>query len=121
MFKNVTLVLVSMFVLASTAMADDDLLSELASSKGANINDATVEIEDISMDLDVDELAKNADGEEADAIEACFRRFGYRSWGWGYGYRCFRPYYSCYTYYRPYFCRPIYNYCAPIVSYWGCY
>ena len=47
-------------------MADDDLLSELASTKGANIADATVEIEDIDMNFDVDELAKNADGEETD-------------------------------------------------------
>lgn len=119
MFKKVTLVLVSAFFLASTAMADEDLLSELASSKGANIADATVEIEEIGMDFDVDELATNADGVETDAMEACFRRFGYRSWG--HSYNCFRPYYSCYSYYRPYFCQPIYNYCAPIVSYWGCY
>lgn len=126
MFKRITLVLASLVLLGSSALASDDLLSELASTKGANISDATVEVEDFDLNIDVDALAENADGEETDAIEACFRRFGYRGWGrgyrsWGYGYRCFRPYYSCYSYYRPYFCRPIYNYCAPIANYWGCY
>lgn len=124
MLKKVTLVLVSLVVMASTATAGDDLFSELASSNGVNITDAQVEIEEVGLDLDVDELAKDADGEEEDAIEACFRRFGYRSWGhrfgygYGYGYRsCFRTYYNNYSCYS----RPIYNYCAPVVSYWGCY
>lgn len=120
MFKTVTLVLVSLVVMASTATAGDDLMSELASSNGVNITDAAVEIDEVGFDFDVDELAKDADGEESDAIEACFRRFGYRSWGHGYGYgyrSCYRSYYNCYSCYS----RPIYNYCAPVVRYWGCY
>lgn len=123
MFKKVTLVLVSLVVMASTATAGDDLFNELASSNGVNITDAAVEIDEVGLDLDVDELAKDADGEEDDAIEACFRRFGYRSWGngCGYGYRsCYRTYRNYYNNYSCY-CRPIYNYCAPVVSYWGCY
>ena len=118
MFKNVSLVLVSLVVCASSALADDDLLNELAASKGANIVDSAVEVDDLdNLDFDVDQLAENANGEE-DAVEACFRRFGYRSWGWGY--RCYRPYrayYGCYNYYS----RPIYNYCRPYVNYWGCF
>ncbi len=120
MFKKVTLTIVSLFVLASTVTADDDLLNELASTKGANIADSSIEIEEVGLDIDVDSLSENADGEE-DAVEACFRRFGYRSWGHSYGYRCFRPYYNCYNVYRPYICQPVYNYCRPIVSYWGCF
>lgn len=129
MLKKITLVMFSVFMLAATnAMADDDLLNELASGNGPDIADASVEVEDFSLDIDVDELAADADGEE-DAVEACFRRFGYRSWGfrsygYGYGYNCYRPAYS-YSYYRPLLCQPVYHtysYCAPIVShYWGCY
>ena len=124
MFKRVTLVIVSMLVLTSATMADDDLLNELANSKGTNIADASIEVEDFNLDVDVDALAENA-GSDEDAVEACFRRFGYRRWGcygYSYGYRCFRPVYNCYTVYRPYFCRPIYHhYYRPFVSYWGCY
>ena len=126
MLKKVTLVMFSVFMLAaSNAMADDDLLNELANGQAQNISDASVEIEDFDLNVDVDALAENA-GSENDAVEACFRRFGYRSWGHGYGYRCFRPVYRCYNYYRPLICRPIYHsyhtYCAPVVThYWGCY
>jgi len=118
MFKKVFVVLASLFVLTSTVMADDDLLSELASNKGANIVDSQVEVEEIGLDLDVDQLAENAEGEE-DAVEACFRRFGYRSFGWGYRYA--RPYYSCYSRCYNHFYTPVYNYCRPAISYWGCY
>ena len=126
MLKKITFVLVSMITLASTAAASDDLFNELANNKGANIADASVELEDIEFDIDVDALAENAEGEdETDAVEACFRRFGYRSWGRSYGYRCFRPVYHSYSYYRPLLCQPVYrtySYCAPIVThYWGCY
>ena len=121
MFKKVTLTIVSLFVLVSAATADDDLLNELASTKGANIADSSIEIDEVGIDIDVDSLSENADGEEDDAVEACFRRFGYRSWGHSYGYRCFRPYYNCYNVYRPYVCQPVYNYCRPIINYWGCY
>lgn len=114
MLKKVMIVLASLVATTSTAMANDDLLSELASNQGVNIVDATIDIEDIGLDVDVDQLAENADGEE-EAVEACFRRFGYRSWGWGY--RTFRPYYGCYSHYY----RPVYNYCRPAFQYWGCF
>lgn len=123
MFKKVILALVPVAMLASNAVANDDLLNELANTKGSNIADASIEVDEIEFDVDVDALAEKA-GEE-DAVEACFRRFGYRSWGYGYGYHCFRPVYNCYTYYRPLLCRPIYRtytYCAPVIThYWGCY
>jgi hypothetical protein len=130
MFKKMILALVPVVMLASNVLADDDLLSELANTKGGNIADASIEVDEFQFDVDVDALADNA-GEETgeDAVEACFRRFGYRSWGYRHGYNCFRPVYNCYTYYRPLLCRPIYHtyrytysYCAPVVShYWGCY
>lgn len=117
MFKKVSFVLVSLVLMTSAATANDDLLNELASSNGADIVDAAVEVEDFDLDIDVDTLAQNADGEDVDAVEACFRRFGYRSWGWNYGHRCYRPYYRTYSYYSA----PIYNYCRPVVNYWGCW
>jgi hypothetical protein len=133
MFKNVILALVPLVMLGSQAMASDDLLNELANSKGENIADASIEVEEFDLDLDVDELAESAGTESEDAIEACFRRFGfgggygygrrgYGYGGWGYGYR---PIYNHYRCYRPLFCGPIYrtyhSYCAPYVNYWGCY
>lgn len=118
MFKKVLFVLASLVVATSTAVADDDLLTELANNKGADIVDSQAVVEDINLDLDMNELTENAQGEE-DAVEACFRRFGYRSFGWGY--RSFRPYYSRYCAPAYSFCRPAFNYCRPAFSYWGCY
>lgn len=123
MLKKITLILVSSILMISTASANDDLLSELANGKGVNVTDASVEVEDFDLDVDVDELAENASDDDDDAMEACFRRFGYRSWGYNYG--CYRPVYRSYSYYRPLLCQPVYHsysYCAPIIShYWGCY
>jgi hypothetical protein len=114
-----------MVLAISTVHADDAVDLNLS-----NINDAAIEIEEPGVgDLDVDALADKADGKDSgDAIEACFRRFGYNYGGWGYGYRCYRPYYSYRVCYPTYYCyRPVYYYnsCYPVVtyyrSYWGCY
>jgi hypothetical protein len=109
--------------------AADDLLSLDASS----INDASISIEENSLDIDVEGLAKDASGEKSDkAIEACFRRFGYgcgynygcynHCYGYGYHYGCYNP---CYYTYRPCFYRPVcqVSYVTyPVYSYyWGCY
>ena len=124
MLKNVMLALVPLTMLASSVKADDDLSIDVAS-----IADADVSIVEADLDIDVDQLTADAGTEDGDdAIEACFRRFGYRHRGYrGHcGYRS----YGCYNY-----CRPLYSYrticyappvyrcvVAPIYSYyWGCH
>ena len=132
--KNFALAFVSMFVVAGAAKADD-LMDDLAGMDLATINDSAASVEEFDLDsLDVDQLAAEA-GDETDAIETCFRRFGYRRGGWGgwgrgwggcYGYG-YRSFHSCYSYHRPvYHCyRPVirtcYTHCAPVISYWGCF
>jgi hypothetical protein len=136
MFKSITLAMAAMLFAVGSVKADD-LMKDLENMDLASISDASAEIEEFDLDgLDVDQLAENA-GEETDAIEACFRRFGYRRCGWGgyrnyCGYRTYRTYRHCYNYgcgygYSPYHCyRPIvhhcYSQCLPVITnYWGCY
>jgi hypothetical protein len=132
MLKKFVLALMPLAMLASTVKADDQLTVDATS-----ISDASVEIVLNDLDIDVDALSADA-GEEnedgVDAIEACFRRFGYSRRGWGGhygGYRGYRGYrYNTYSSYycRPTYCyrplcysAPVYNYCAPVYrSYWGC-
>ncbi len=121
MFKKVTLILISTLALASAANASDDLFEELANKKAnvENIADAPAEIEDMDLDIDVDDLSDNADGDDEEAMEACFRRFGYRSWGRGWNhYRSYGYSYSCY---RPLYCAPVYRTHYAPTYYWGCY
>ena len=122
MMKRIILALVPMALLATTVRADDTLFDVSA----ATITDASIEIEEGGLgDLDMDQLAADADGGESeDAIEACFRRFGYgyRYGGWGYRH-CYRPVYR--YYYPSYYCyRPVYRCVYPVTiyrHYWGCY
>jgi hypothetical protein len=127
MLKNVMLALVPLTMLATSVHADDELNIDVAS-----ITDSEVEIVEVDLEIDVDQLSADAGTESGeDAIEACFRRFGYRcgyrSWGCGYGH----GYYNrCYSY-----CRPLYSYrticyappvyrcvATPIYHYyWGCH
>ena len=121
MLKKMVFAMVPVMLLATVAMAEDDLLSDLDVN---SIQDAEISIDEAAFDIDVDKLAENADGDEA--IEACFRRFGYsgfghRYWGGCYNY-CYRPCFN--VCYRTYYCyRPVvYHTCAPIYRlYWGCY
>lgn len=125
MLKNLMLALVPLTLLASSAKADDELTVDVAS-----ITDADVSIVETDLDIDVDQLSADAGVAEQndDAIEACFRRFGYRYRGWG---GCYRGCYNyCYNH-----CRPLYSYrticyappvyrcvVTPIYHYyWGCY
>ena len=120
MLKKVIFAMAPMVLMVSTLSADEFNL-DLAS-----INDAKIEIEDVNLDnLDVEQLASEAGEDSEDAIEACFRRFGY-------GYRCgygFNYYRGCYNYCYPtyYYCyRPVYHYytyrVVPVLRhYWGCY
>ncbi|MEQ8847775.1 hypothetical protein [Botrimarina sp.] len=130
MLKQVTFLFATMVLVSGSAKAGD-LMDELSTASVDSIASADIAIEEFDLDgVDVDGLSAEA-GEETDAIEACFRRFGgYRSCGWrgwggysGYGYRSFG---HCYNYCQPYYChRPIvrcYSYCAPVIThYWGCY
>ena len=135
LLKNVVFAVVAVLAVSGSAFADD-LMSELQSTDLASINDAGAELEEMDLNsLDVDQMAEEA-GEESDAVEACFRRFGgYHSGGWNnwcgynnYNYGCY-SHYTTYSYnycYRPLYCyRPVvscYTTCLPVVtSYWGCY
>lgn len=129
MLKKVLFAVVPVLLVASSAIADD-FLGEVASLKADSIQDAAIAIENVNLDgLDVDALADNAGGKSSDeAIEACFRRFGWGGYGgygcynYNYSYNyCYRP---CYTYYQPFYCyRPVTYYsCYPVyTNYWGCY
>lgn len=125
MLKNLMLALVPLTMLASSVKADDDLNIDVAS-----IADADVEIVEADLDIDVDQLSAEAGTQNGDnAIEACFRRFGYSYRGYGRGY-----YNSCYNHCYNY-CRPLYSYrticyappvyrcvVTPIYHYyWGCH
>jgi len=121
MLKKFAFALIPVALLAVNVNAGDDLNIDAAS-----ITDADVAIVDDMLDIDVDDLTGDMDEQQEDAIEACFRRYGYsyRSWGHSHYFR------SCYSY-----CRPMYTYhtirhCAPVMHtcfrpvytyYWGCH
>ena len=138
MFKKLMMAVVPMLLAACSVQADDLVNDDGAgiSIDVASISDASVEIVEAGLDVDVDQLAANAGkAEKTDAVEACFRRCGYQSCGWGgnYGcwnscynncysnYSCYQPYYS----YTSYCCvRPVYyttTVCQPLYQHWGCY
>jgi hypothetical protein len=128
MLKKMLFALVPMMLIAVTVRAEDDLLADLSVN---DVQDAAIAIEEPGLDADVDSLLADADSATGDdAVEACFRSFGYRSYGYGGGYgyghsyhNCYRPCYTpCYSTYYVY--RPVtyYHYCAPVyTSYWGCW
>ena len=120
MLKKFVLALMPLALLATTSRADD------LSIDASTIADADVEIVTNDLDIDVDALSADAGKDAESAIEACFRRFGYRGYrgfrGFGYrhwhGYNYGRPLYS----YRSFCYPPIYHVCRPIYNcYWGCY
>jgi hypothetical protein len=138
MFKKLMMAVVPMLMAACSVQADDVSADSGASIEVdvASISDASVEIVEAGLDVDVDQLAANpGKAEKTDAVEACFRRCGYQSCGWGgnYGcwnscynncysnYSCYQPYYS----YTSYCCvRPVYcttTVCQPLYQCWGCY
>lgn len=138
MFKSLMFAVVPMMMFACSVKADDAIASSDAelTIDVASISDASVEIVEAGLDVDVEQLAADAGkGEKTDAVEACFRRCGYSSHGWGgynncwnscysscyHNYSCYQPYYS----YTSYVCaRPVYYttaICQPICHYWGCY
>jgi hypothetical protein len=126
---------VPMTLLMAGVRADDaELTIDVAS-----ITDADAAVVEAGTDVDVEQLTADAgkeqgleSGKAENAIEACFRSFGY---GGGYrGYHnwggCYNSCYSSYSCYQPcyssfYYVRPVYHcayVAAPICSYyWGCY
>ncbi len=123
--KTLLFAVVPVLMISSATFAADDFLSEVADLDVSSIVDADNMIEDASLaGLDIDELASNASTKSEDAIEACFRSFGYgggcgyRNYGCNYGYSNYGCYNSCYNYnycQPSYYCyRPCYTYCQPI-------
>jgi hypothetical protein len=133
MLKKFIFAVAPMMLVASSVMADDSLLSRVASMDldGAMSAPTAVEDADELGQADVDALLGDEDDSGEEAIAACFRRIGYgyghrgyRSYG-HYGYRsfynCYRPYRHCYTPVYSY-CRQVYHSYAPVYnSYWGCW
>lgn len=127
MLKKFLFAVAPMMLFASSVMADDSLLAKVAKMDLDTAQQATVEFEADDDNLgqaDVDALLGEDDASGEDAIAACFRRIG---WGYGfrrhcgyrsfYSYRCYRPYYSCYSYYRP----VVHTYTPIYTGYWGCW
>ena len=138
MFKKLMMAVVPMLMAACSVQADDVTSDSGASIEidVASISDASVEIVEAALDVDVDQLAANAGkAEKTDAVEACFRRCGYQSCGWGGNYgcwnSCYNNCYSNYSCYQPYYShtsyccvRPVYyttTVCQPLYQHWGCY
>ena len=130
MLKKFMFAMVPMIMLAGSAVGEDDLLAKVANMDADAIGNASAEVQEFDLgDVDVDGLLDEGDGEEEDAIAACFRRIRY---GYGFGHRHYsynwhRPVYTShytYSYYRPLYCyQPVrYTYYTPIyTNYWGCY
>ncbi len=128
MLKKFLLAIVPMALMAATVFAEEDVLKDVANLKVSSITDAQISVEDPTANLDIDSLAANAGTDKkTDAIEACFRRFGYGGYSnygcYNYGYSnfCYQPAYT-YSYYcyQPYYVayRPVYTY---YTNYWGCW
>lgn len=125
MLKNLIFALVPLTMLATSANADDELTIDVTS-----ITDADVTIVEADLDIDVDQLSADAGtADSEDAIEACFRRFGYscRRWSCGYRHSCFN---RCYNYCRPFYSYRTICYSPPVYRcvvtpvyhyYWGCH
>ena len=123
MLKKLMLALMPLTLLTSAVNADDGLNIDVSS-----IADADVNILENDLDIDVDALSADVGENSENAIEACFRRFGYRHRSWGHCH--YRHFNRCHSY-----CRPLYSYrticysppvyrcvVTPIYHYyWGCH
>jgi len=129
-FKKLSLVVVALVLMAGSAMADDSITA--ADLDVASINDADNTVVEANFDVDVDALSGKTSEKGEQAIEACFRRFGWGGYcGYNYNYCYSSCYYPCYSYnycYQP--CYHTYYVYRPVcytsfVSYplyhWGCY
>ncbi|NND96075.1 MAG: hypothetical protein HKN47_01960 [Pirellulaceae bacterium] len=131
MLKRILFAVAPMMLIASSVMANDDLLSKIAKMDTTDIKDSIAAVDEIDElgQADVDALLGDIDEESSeDAVAACFRRIGY-----GYGHRSYRSYHCgfhynwCspvrYTCYPTYHYRPVHYRCyTPVyTSYWGCW
>ncbi len=132
--KKILTATLPLLLLTSVSANDTELDIDVAS-----ITDADVEVVETDITADVDQLTADAGKDsDTDAVEACFRRFGYRHGGWHHGYYGHRfygggynSYYSNWNYCTPYYgyssccVQPVYHYsCVSVPTYscyWGCY
>ncbi|TWT78934.1 hypothetical protein CA13_03310 [Planctomycetes bacterium CA13] len=131
MLNRILFAVAPMILVASSVVAEDNLLSKIANM---DLNDSIASVTDSDNlgQADVDSLLN--EGEEAsgeEAIAACFRRigYGYRHGGYRSYHSYYRPCYNTYSYgysssyyprYRSY--TPCYSYYTPVyTSYWGCW
>ena len=128
MLKKFSLVIALVAVMSVRVMADDSI--EVGAIDVASISDADNTVVEANLDVDVDALTGKTNDKGEQAVEACFRRFG---WGGCYNY-CYSPcysysYYPCYSYcYQPcYYSYYVYqpvcytSYCHYPLYHWGCY
>jgi hypothetical protein len=133
MLKRFLFAVAPMMLVAGSVMADDSLLSKVASMDLNDTKIAAAEVADLD-DLgqtDVDALlGDDEDASSEEAVAACFGRIG-----WGYRYRshyrsCYRPFYRSYSYCNNYSYYPSYQHYTPVTyscytpiyrSYWGCW
>lgn len=132
MLKRILFAVAPMMLVAGSVMADDSLLSKVASMDLNNTKLAAAEVADVDDfgQSDVDALLGDAEENGEEAIAASFRRIG-----WGYGYRssyrsCYRPSYRSYNYCHNYNYYPSFRCYTPVTyscytpiyrSYWGCW
>ncbi|MCI0359804.1 MAG: hypothetical protein L0211_15110 [Planctomycetaceae bacterium] len=131
MFKKLSLMVVALVLMAGSVMAGDAITA--ADLDVASISDADNTVVEANLDVDVDALTGKTSDKGEQAVEACFRRFGWGGCYGGYNY-CYSPCYSycyypsysyCYQpcYYNYYVYRPCYtySYCSYPLYHWGCY
>ena len=135
MLKKILFAVAPMMLVATTVMADDDLMSKIAKMDTTDVkeNIAAVEEADDLGQADVDALLGDTDDESAeDAVAACFRRYGggyssssYRTYNYGYTYNFgYTTHYTpVYSYYPTYHYTPVtyHSYSPVYTSYWGCW
>ncbi|QDT09327.1 hypothetical protein [Planctomycetes bacterium K23_9] len=135
MLKRILFAVAPLMLVATSVMAEDNLMSRLAK---LDVNDAAANAAEVADaddfgQADVDALlGDDEDKSSEDAVAACFRRVGY-----GYNYcRSYNSYsnYRYHNYYTPVYhsyryCAPTYHY-TPVTysyytpvytSYWGCW
>lgn len=132
MLKRILFAVAPLMLVATSVMAEDNLMSRLAKLDTNDAGTAQVIDADELGQADVDALLNDdEDKSSEDAVAACFRRVGYgynygRSYrSHNYGYRShYSPVYCNYSYCTPtYHYTPVtYSYYTPVyTNYWGCW
>ena len=135
MLKRILFAAAPLMLIAGSVVADDDLLSKVASMDLDDVKADVAEVEDMDeLGLaDVEALLdEDKEASDEDAVAACFRRVGYSYGGSSYGYRSYnysyhtpvyRSYYTPTYHYTPTYYTPVtYHSYTPVYnSYWGCW